>query len=823
MQLLKTKRNITITFIAAVLGILILLIFFYRNMVQMRAENNSIIVSTDRLDKIQHILFDIEAVENAQRGYIISGKDSDAALYADAEKILLSDLSIVEKGLMQEVEFHSDFKKVKEEILNQLNLGKQINKIRKKNGIDAAVKFSNDKNTAEIYHNIRKSILSIESRDWEKLYKSANRNEQLSQKRFWQLVLLTSVFLTLLTISYINLSIDFKQKKEKEKILKFNSSIAESISDAIITTDTEYKISGWNKYAEQIFGYSAEEAIGQNILTFLKVSSDYISVDEILKDFYEKEKWSGELINYNKENNKIYVDVVASIIKDEEENIIGGVNVIRDITERITNERKLNELSSYLENEVKVKVAELNLSNERFNLLSKATNDALWDWNIKEDKLWCNNSYYEMTGLNADSRLRFNDFADLLIEEDKSRIIENYKYAVENKITYISEEYSIRRIDNSINNIFNRAYIVYDESGTPVRMLGAMQNITLQKKIQHQIIFEKELSDTVINSLPGVFYMFNDKLKFIRWNKNLLKITGFMPEEIANINPVDFVPLEQQETVAAKIANVFKTGEDTVEADLYTKDKKRIPYFFTGMAINFNGENCMMGVGIDVSEKKRSQEELKRLNNYLQNIREEERGRIAREIHDDLGQQLTGLKMEMSLIMKKIHPENIELKSKIEDSIQLVDNAVKSVRRIATQLRPSILDDLGLVAALEWLSEEFEKRYHIKTNFSAGTNIKNIHPDTSIALFRIYQESLTNILRHSKATEVNATLSEENDVLRLSVSDNGIGFEVENMNTFTTLGLIGIKERTNLIGGSLHIESKKDEGTSLLVSVPLHN
>jgi PAS domain S-box-containing protein len=823
MQLLKTKRNITITFIAAVLGIIVLLIFFYRNMVQMSAENKSIIISTDRLDKIQHILFDIEAVENTQRGYLISGKESDAALYANTEKTLLADLNIVDNLLKQEADFYSDFKRVKADILKQLVLCKQINDIRKDSGIDAAVKFLNDNQPATIYYDIRKNILSIESRDWEKLYKSFNRNEELSEKRFWQLILLTSSFMILLTLSYININRDLKQKKEKEKILKYNSSIVESISDAIITTDTDYKITGWNKYAEEIFGYSSEEAIGKNILTFLKVSSEKYSIEDIINEFTEKGKWSGEVINYGKGDKRIYADVVSSSIRDDEGKILGGVNVIRDVTERIFNQKQLNELSSYLENEVKVKVAELNLSNERFNLLSKATNDALWDWNIKEDKLWCNKSYYEMTGLNADSHLRFNDFADLLIEEDKDRIIENYKHAVKNKITYISEEYSFRRINNNIINIYNRAYIIYDESGNPIRMLGAMQDITLQKKIQHQIMFEKDLSDTVINSLPGVFYMFNENLKFIRWNKNLLKITGYMPQEIADINPVDFVSPEQQETVAAKIANVFKTGEDTVEADLYTKDKRRISYFFTGMAINYNGENCMMGVGIDVSEKKRSQEELKRLNIYLQNIREEERGRIAREIHDDLGQQLTGLKMEMSLIMKKIKPENIELKSKVDESIQLVDNAVKSVRRIATQLRPSILDDLGLVAALEWLSEEFEKRYHIKTNFSSGSFIKNITPDTSIALFRIYQESLTNILRHSKATEVNATLSEENEVLTLSISDNGIGFEVEKMNTFTTLGLIGIKERTNLIGGSLNIESNKDEGTSLLISVPLIN
>lgn len=647
--------------------------------------------------------------------------------------------------------------------------------------------------------------------------------EHLLKISFWPLPIFISVFLFVLCFSLIYISIDLKKKKAKEKTLKYNSSIIESISDAIITTDVEYNITGWNVHAEKIIGYSAEEAMGKNILNFLRVSSETSSVDEIIDEITEKGKWSGEVVSYGKNDKKIYADVVSSIIRDDEGNVLGGVNVIRDISARVINDKKLNELSNYLENEVKVKVAELNLSNERFNLLSKATNDALWDWKIKEDRLWCNDSFYIMTGLRADKEISFTQFAELIIEEDRKRIKENYESAVKNKITYISDEYSIRRIDNSLINVYNRSYIVYDETDNPIRMLGALQDVTLQKKIQHQILFEKDLSDTVINSLPGVFYMFNDKMKYVRWNKNLLTITGYTNEEMQYVNPVDFVPHDQREIVGAKIANVFLAGEDNVEADLQTKDKRRIPYFFTGMAIKYNDENCMMGVGIDISEKKRAQEELRRLANYLQNIREEERGRIAREIHDDLGQQLTGLKMDMSLILKKVQLNNNELKTKVEECIQVIDNTVNSVRRIATQLRPSILDDLGLAAALEWLSEEFEKRYHIKTHFSYGSFIKNINADTSIALFRIYQESLTNILRHSKATEVNATLSEEENILTLSVTDNGIGFDMDKLNTSTTLGLIGIKERTNLMGGTMHIESKKEEGTSLLINVPLHN
>jgi len=295
----------------------------------------------------------------------------------------------------------------------------------------------------------------------------------------------------------------------------------------------------------------------------------------------------------------------------------------------------------------------LNFTNERFNLLSKATNDALWDWNIEENKIWCNESFYNMTGIATGTPIEISDFVSMLNEEDRIKIKTSIEDAEKKHSTYTSVEYSIHNKNNVNVNILSRSYIVYNEQEKAVRILGSLQDITLSKKIQDQILFEKELSDTVINSLPGIFYMFNDKLEFIRWNKNFEKITGYQTHEMGLINPVDFVPPEQQDLISEKISNVFKMGEDNVEADLLTKDKKRVPYFFTGMSISYNGQPCMMGVGIDVSEKKKSQEELRRLTAYLQNIREEERSRIAREIHDDLGQQLTGLKMEMSWIFKK--------------------------------------------------------------------------------------------------------------------------------------------------------------------------
>jgi signal transduction histidine kinase len=217
-----------------------------------------------------------------------------------------------------------------------------------------------------------------------------------------------------------------------------------------------------------------------------------------------------------------------------------------------------------------------------------------------------------------------------------------------------------------------------------------------------------------------------------------------------------------------------------------------------------------------------SHEAFRQLATHLETIREAERTHMAREIHDELGQQLTGLKMDISWLNKKIKSEDEEVNQKIQETIQLIDSTVKSVRRIATELRPSILDDLGVVAALEWQSEEFEKRFKIKCIFKSEITNEIIPPQLATGIFRIYQECLTNVLRHSEATEVFSTLEIRDNKLLLTIRDNGRGFVVEEITNKKTLGLLGMKERSSLMGGTYEITSNPGRGTSILIIVPLN-
>jgi len=213
-------------------------------------------------------------------------------------------------------------------------------------------------------------------------------------------------------------------------------------------------------------------------------------------------------------------------------------------------------------------------------------------------------------------------------------------------------------------------------------------------------------------------------------------------------------------------------------------------------------------------------EQLRSLAAHLQNIREEEQKRIAREIHDELGQTITALKMEISAANKKLDPSNKDVKDRLMQAIALADIMVRTVRRIASDLRPDILEHLGLTAALEWQSEEFEKHTGIPCTVFSSIDKVVIDYNTAIGLYRIYQEALTNIAKHAEATAVQATISYEENQLILIVSDNGKGFDADKIKSTKTLGLLGMSERALIIKATLDLSSVTGQGTSITVRVP---
>ncbi len=391
----------------------------------------------------------------------------------------------------------------------------------------------------------------------------------------------------------------------------------------------------------------------------------------------------------------------------------------------------------------------------------------------------------------------------------------------------VSEEFAVNIIQQGADDYILKTNLT--------RLPAAIKSAIEKKKIQREketaerkIEMEKELSASIINSLPGLFYFCDSKGNFLRWNKNFERISGYSSSEIGRMTPEYFFTGNDKDHIKGFIKKVFSDGHGAAEAILVTRQNNRIPYYFTGMAVNFDKKECFICIGQDISASKQFEEELKELNEqlhmvlgHLEKIREEEQARIAREMHDQLGQQITGLKMDLSWVrdkMKKnVPPEKIM--EKLDEMSELLDEAVVTIRKVAADLRPSILDDFGLVEALEWQSKEFSKRSGITVHFRHHAGKSTFDPSISISLFRIYQEALTNVARHAQAGNVISLLEVLPGELMLTITDDGKGFDVSGHKK--TLGLLGMRERAYMIGGSVNITSGPGQGTTIMISVPL--
>jgi PAS domain S-box-containing protein len=232
------------------------------------------------------------------------------------------------------------------------------------------------------------------------------------------------------------------------------------------------------------------------------------------------------------------------------------------------------------------------------------------------------------------------------------------------------------------------------------------------------------------------------------------------------------------------------------------------------------------GMSTEIEDRKRAENELYRsfeqlraLAARLQRVREEERAKVAREIHDELGQALTAIKIDLASLVHELSPEQSRPLRR-ESIMKLIDETIQTVRRISTELRPGILDDLGLVAAVEWAAEEFEARTGTRCRISVPGADVALDPDHATALFRIFQETLTNVARHANATEVSVRLAMENGDVSLEVRDDGKGLSEEQLSAANSLGILGMRERALLLGGELAINGVHGKGTTVRVRMP---
>jgi PAS domain S-box-containing protein len=380
-------------------------------------------------------------------------------------------------------------------------------------------------------------------------------------------------------------------------------------------------------------------------------------------------------------------------------------------------------------------------------------------------------------------------------------------------------EFRMRRKDGKVFPTEHSVIPLEDEQGKRIGWVSVVRDITEAKRTKEELIeremfnfalFEYNPIQTVVVDLEG-------------------KVTGFnlakkkSGDRLPNIGDVmyrDYAGGHGSEMYGELMACI-RSGEIKEFPEQKYGEKVlsiTISPFAKGAVI----------ISQDITERKRaekeqisSHEQLRALAARLQFVREEERTQIAREIHDELGQELAGLKMDLSWLKKKLPKREKLLVEKTQSMLKFADTTIQSVRKISTKLRPGVLDDLGLLAAIEWQTQDFRDRTGIKCELNSSVEDVELDRDRSTEVFRIFQETLTNVVRHAKATRIIVNVDEDAGNLILRVKDNGRGITESEISNLKSLGLLGMRERALLFGGEVKISGIPGEGTIVTVTIPL--
>lgn len=356
-----------------------------------------------------------------------------------------------------------------------------------------------------------------------------------------------------------------------------------------------------------------------------------------------------------------------------------------------------------------------------------------------------------------------------------------------------------------------------------------------RKRAEVELLRSEIFLESIVENIPHMIFVKDAReLRFVRFNKAGEELLGHTRQQLIGKSDYDMFPKDEADFFTGADREVLRNCEvlDIPEEPILTKGKG-LRYLHT-KKIPILDENdqplYLLGISEDITERKRAENQLQRsfehlrtLSQRLDVVREEERTRIARELHDELGVRMTCMKLDLARLLAMMR-ESLFPREKMEEKIRSMnteaDATIAEVQRLAAELRPGVLDDLGLVAAIEWQCQDFERRSGIRCLCEASFDQIKISPSRATAAFRICQEALTNVARHAKATFVRVLVKESGDDVLIEIQDNGQGIPAEKLNDAGSLGLLGMKERSMAIGGCLEIAGWPGKGTTVTLRLP---
>jgi two-component system, NarL family, sensor histidine kinase UhpB len=623
-----------------------------------------------------------------------------------------------------------------------------------------------------------------------------------------------------LGVANVRLRDDIKARQEAERALQQSEQrtrlIINAIRDcAIYMLDPEGRIASWNPGAEALNGYTAREVLGRHFSIGYPPDRKSPPEDELTiaarQGWFEEECW-----HVRKDGTRYCGDDIISPIRREDGALQGFAVVTRDATPRIALREQTERSRDFY-----------------FALFSGFPN-LVWRSDAAGACDYLNQSWLDYTGRSREAELG-DGWLEGVHPEDRAHWRETYARAFAALLPF-ELEFRLRRADGAFGSMICVGRPYHDMQGQFAGYLCSCYDNTARRDVERALRESEARYEGIAANVPGmVFELVRDgtgRLSFAYVSPGAEALTGLRESDLTADAESFFrlVPAGERarlaatlDASAAQLINWNWAGRlvaRDVAAEKWINIRAR-PRRLDGDVVLWDGLVFDDTQGrLAQLEIERSREELRALSRHLQTVREEEKARIAREVHDELGSTLTALKMDLDILGEKLRDAPDAIRHKRAAMDKLVESAVATTRRIVTDLRPSILDDLGLSAALRWQAVEFAKHSDTRVQVDAGTTDHQPGREVALALFRIFQETLTNVARHARATEVWVKLATTADALVLQIRDNGVGLSPEDLGKPASHGLRGMRERAQQVGGDVTVSSQPGSGTTVVISVP---
>ncbi len=603
-----------------------------------------------------------------------------------------------------------------------------------------------------------------------------------------------------------------ERKKAAEEIIntekKFRALI-ENSTDGLTVIAADGTVLDMSPSGKKILGYDKNEIIG-SIRPDLIHTEDSSKINGAFVDVI-KDPAANKLIEYrHKMPDETYKWLECSFKNLLNEPYINAIVLnYRDITER--------------------KLAEENFKSSeiRYRRLFETAKDGILILNADTGSIedvnpyLCEMLHYPREAVLGKQLWEIGLFKDIAANKEAFLKLKKTKYERHDNLPLVTKEGQSIWVEFISN--------VYEESGTMVIQCN-VRNITERKKAEEKLTENENYLRTILDTEPECVKILNSKGELISMNPaGLVMIEADNEQQVLGHKMTELVVEKYREGFNNLSKAVFKGNSGNFEFEITgLKGKHRWMETHAVPLKDASGKiTGLLGVTRDITERKQIQTELenkthqlRQLTTHLQTIREEERKHIAREIHDELGQQLTALKMDTVWINKQLHLDKSAVKDKLQNMLELLDGSHHSVRKILNQLRPAVLDDNDLLEALQWQSRQFTESTGKPVQFSSNYSTIKLQRDTATCIFRVYQEALTNIMRYADANKVISSLNITNDKIILVVEDDGNGFDTAEVESKKRFGILGMKERVNSEKGNFSLVSSPGKGTKITIDFP---